>query len=46
MNSTSIMPDTDHALPQVAGTLEGDDKPQSIFYLYREIPGSTVPLDD
>ena len=32
MNGTSIMPDTDRALPQVTGTLEEDEEPQSILY--------------
>ena len=43
---TSATSDTDHALPEVAGTWEADEEPQSVLYRYREIPGSTVPFDD
>ena len=46
MHVTSTASDTDHALPEVAGTWESDEEPLSVLYRYREIPGSTVPFDD
>ena len=46
MHVTSTASDTDHALPEVAGTWESDEEPLSVLYRYREIPGSTVPFDN